>query len=648
MLERALAGGLPLSEVRGHDAWTKEAERLAEDGRTVLSDSGRFGLHMDDTEPKTFGAEIAKLERGLEFDRRAGQLVRDLGDGQPDENLADRIRQLEAEARPGELPPPLEKALRDHEERQRAEAAREYRALIEKGMEQRDRMLAESTEPIPGTDEYGRWRQRVETALAGLEAVEPGAGDSPLAISAKDAIDRDEKAARTWSDWRVHEAAAERAGRHPRFMSGHDRLMKRIEGLGPDCPAVLADVVRESRVLKRSIDRLHAVRGDLRRLARTGTDEEFSDDAARLTASEARTLLGDELLGRAVLAHEPEIRAEMTRACDRIEERLNSRDRVRAMLEDWQSLRAEAGKDGLHPFFMPGYGAVMERIRDHRGRLPEELERAKSEHPALLGANRRAEELAETVCSCRARRQELLEIAAKCLGPGEGFDRIGRIHLSWQRRAARAIEAGKKLQEGPEPPLLHPDRRKEAAAALGRIRNAAVLDGLPPRFILDWEVFTDRAKAAGGHRFFVPGYENLCDRMDRLRPDDPAARSFILREIETCREMRGRRHALESAERTGARLRQEREDHGTDFVNEADYHSWRIKAKSWLGEASGLLEKNPDHEPFLARDPELKARLERHRDKLSARFKQDEAAWEDAREQRQRERERDRGFEFGM
>ena len=30
LLERALTGGLPLSEVPGHDAWTAEAERLAE------------------------------------------------------------------------------------------------------------------------------------------------------------------------------------------------------------------------------------------------------------------------------------------------------------------------------------------------------------------------------------------------------------------------------------------------------------------------------------------------------------------------------------------------------------------------------------------------------------------------------------------
>ena len=297
----------------------------------------------------------------------------------------------------------------------------------------------------------------------------------------------------------------------------------------------------------------------------------------------------------------------------------------------------------------------MERIRDHRGRLPEELERVKREHPALLRANRRAEKLAATICSCRDRRQDLLEKAAESLGPGETFNGIGRKHRSWQRQAKRAIEAGKKLQEGSEPPLLHPDRRKEVAASLGRIRKAAALDGLPPRFILDWEAFTDRAKAAGGHRFFVPGYEDLCDRMDKLEADTTAARLFKHGEVETCREMRGRRYALESAEKAGARHRREREEHGPDFARKAGYNFWRISAQSWLGEARRLLEKNRGYETFLARDPALKASLERHREMLSARLERDEPAWMEAGEQVQRERERelrktrgkDRGFDIG-
>ena len=649
----ALKNGLPLSEVPGHETWTAEAERLAEEARPVLSDSGRFGPHMDEDTRKTFGAEIGELERGLELDRRAGQLVRDLGDGLPGENLADRIRQLETEARPGEVPPALVNALRDHEERKRAEVARQYRALVEKGMEERSRMLAESTEPISGTADWRSWRQRMTAAIGGLEAMEPGAGDSPLAMRVRGAIDRDEMAGGAWSDWRALEAAAERAGRHPLFLPGHDRLMERIEKLEPECPSVLANALVESRTLQRSVDRLHVVRGDLQRLAGAGVDEESSDDATRRTAREARTLLGDELLERAVLAHEPEIRAELTRACDRIEDRLESRDRVRAMQEDWQSLRAESGKAGLHPFLMPGYGAVMERIRDHRGRLPEELERAKREHPAHLKASRRAERLAETICSCRDRRQDLLEEAARTLGPDEAFLETGRKHRSWQRQAGRALKAAKELLEGPEPPLLHPARRDEAAAALRRIRKAAVLDGLPPRFIVDWEAFTDRAEATGGHRFFVPGYEDLCDRMEKLEPVAIPARLFKHDEIETCREMRGRRGVLESAERTGASLLQEREDRGPNFARKPGYHLWRINAQYALGDTRSLLEKKPELEPFLARDPELKVKLERHRDMLSARLEQDKPAWEEAREQLQRELElqrargRDRGFDIG-
>ena len=93
------------------------------------------------------------------------------------------------------MPPALAMALRDHEERKRAEVARKYRAFLEQCLEERQRMLAESAEPISGTEEYRDWRQRVEAALA---AVELDADGSPLAKDVRNAIDRDEKAARAW------------------------------------------------------------------------------------------------------------------------------------------------------------------------------------------------------------------------------------------------------------------------------------------------------------------------------------------------------------------------------------------------------------------------------------------------------------------
>ena len=657
LLEHALSAGRPLPEVRGHDAWTLEAERLAEEGRAVLSDPARFGPHMGVADRETFGTEVAKLERALDIDRRAAQLLRDLGDGQPNDSLVDSIRRLGAETRSGEMPPALAKTLRKHEERAHAEFAREYHSFFEQCLEERQRMLKESAEPISGTEEYRDWRQRVEAAFAALGEVEPDSGNSRLASEIRGAIDRDEKAVRAWSDWRAHEAAAEREDRHPLFMPGHDRLMERIEGLGPDCPAVLADALSGSRVLERSIDRLHVVREDLQHLAGTGRDGEHDDDAVRLTVGEARHLLADEGVERAFLRHHPEIRREMTRACDRIEEKLDARERVRTMPRDWQALQVDAAKAGLHPYLMPGYGPLMERIRKHRGRLPEELVRAKREHPVFEKANRTAERLAETVCSCRDRRQELLDMAADSPGSDKAFNRTGRKYRSWQRQVARAIEAGRKLEKGSEPPLLHPTRRQEVATALERIRKAAMFDGLPPRFIQDWEAFTDRAEAAVGHRFFVPGYEDLCDTMGKLEPEDTAARLFKHDEIETCRMMRGRRYVLESADRAGAGLLKEREDRGPDFVGTASYEVWRGDARFWLGDTRKLLERSPDHEPFLARDPELKARLERHSRSLSERLEIDAPAWKEAREQRQREMEKeralqnargkDRGFDIG-
>ncbi len=657
LLEHALVARLPLPEVPGHEAWTLEAERLAEEGRAVLSDPGRFGPHMGDADREAFGTEVANIERALDIDRRAAQLLQDLGEGQPDDSLADRIRRLGAEVRTGEMPPALAKALRDHEERKRTEVVRKSRAFLEECLEERQRMLAESSEPISGTDEYRNWRQRVEAALAALGEVEPDAGGSPLAREIRDAIDRDEMAARAWSDWRAHEAAAKREDRHPLFMPGHDRLMERIEGLDPDCPAVLADALSGSRVLERSIDRLRVVREDLQRLAGTDVENEHGDDAVRLTVGEARHILADKGVERAFLRHHPEIRREMTRACDRIEERLETRDRARTLLRDWQSLRAEAAKSGLHPFLMPGYGPLMERIRIHRGQLPEELARAKREHPVFEKANRRAERLAEAICSCRDRRQELLEKAAGKLDPGEPFLNIGRRHRTWVRQAARAIEAGKELRESAEPPLLHPDRMAEVGAALGRIRNAAVLDGLPPRMVLDWEAFTDRAAEVGGHRFFVPGYEDLCDRMGGFSPGNAATGMFMSREASTCREMRNRRDLLNGAERSVAELWQQREDGGPDFVGSVHYRTWRNKTEYWVENAGTILEKSPDLEPFLARDPALRESLERNIRSLSERLEIDAPVWNEIEARRaqkigqevelRKAREKDRGFDIG-
>ncbi len=657
LLEHALVARLPLSEVRGHDAWTLEAERLTEDGRAVLSDPGRFGPHMGDADRKEFGTEVAILERALDIDRRAAQLLRDLGDGQPDDSLVDRIRRMEAEVRTGEMPPALAKILRDHEEQKRAEAARKSRAFLEQRLEERQRMLAESAEPISGTEEYRDWQQRVEAALAGFEEVEPDAGDSRLAREVRSVFDRDEMAARAWADWRAHEAAAKREDRHPMFMPGHDRLIERIEGLGPDRPAVLAQALSGSRVLERSIDRLHIVREDLQRLAGTDAENEHGDDAVRLTVGEARHLLADEGVERAFLRHHPEIRREVARACDGVDEKLNARERVRTMPGDWQALRAEAAKAGLHPYLMPGYGPLMERIRKHRGRLPEELARAKREHPVFEKANRRAERLAETICSCRDRRQELLERAAGKLDHGEPFLNIGRRHRNWTRQAARAIEAGKELRESTEPPLLHPDRMADVGAALERIRKAAVLDGLPPRMVQDWEAFTDRAAEAGGHRFFVPGYEDLCDRMDEFSPGNAATGMFMSREASTCREMRNRQDALNREERTGAKLRQEREDGGPDFVGSVHYRTWRDNAEYWVKTAGTTLEKSPDLEPFLVRDPALKESLERNIRSLSERLEIDTPAWNEIEERRaqkimqemelRKAREKDLGYDIG-
>lgn len=62
-------------------------------------------------------AALGELERGPEVDRVIGQEVRNFGDGRPDENLSDRILQMEAEARQGELTSASVKAPRNQKEK---------------------------------------------------------------------------------------------------------------------------------------------------------------------------------------------------------------------------------------------------------------------------------------------------------------------------------------------------------------------------------------------------------------------------------------------------------------------------------------------------------------------------------------------------
>ena len=175
--------------------------------------------------------------------------------------------------------------------------------------------------------------------------------------------------------------------------------------------------------------------------------------------------------------------------------------------------------------------------------------------------------------------------------------------------------------------------------------------------VFDWEEFTDRAARTGGHRFFVPGYEDLCDRMREISPGNAATGMFMSREASTCREMRNRRGAIEMEERTGTELRQEREDGGTDFVGSVHYRTWRDNAEHWVEAAGTTLEKDSEYQPFLARDPALKKSLERNIRSLSERLEIDAPAWNEIEERRTRKimqemelrkaREKDRGFDIG-
>ncbi len=210
LLELANAGGLALPDVGGHGEWTADGEWAIAEARELLADPARFGIHIGDARQTVLGEVLDGFGRDREFDRRAGEIQRQLAGGAPGEGVVDEIRELEAKARPGELPPGLAGMLAGHEARKTLEGL----------MAERGRMLTETTLPIAVTNVWRSWQKRVNAALEDFEAMElPGCEfGGALAKAAKEArslIQLDQEVARLHNAWHAHEARAELEGVHP-------------------------------------------------------------------------------------------------------------------------------------------------------------------------------------------------------------------------------------------------------------------------------------------------------------------------------------------------------------------------------------------------------------------------------------------------
>ena len=656
-LAAALEAGLLLSDTDGYDDWLRNADASLTDGLPFRVDSGRFDPHLDDDARTRLEANLAELERAVAFDRRAGRLL-EAWAGEPlDHDLAEGVRQLEADARPGEMPPALAGALRDHDARERKCVADGYRRLLDAAAAERLQMLRNSAEPVAVAEDWQSWRNRVETALAGLEAMEPGAGGSEFAREFRDTIERDKNTAAVWTDWREHQAAADRAGVHPLAMPGHGPLMDRIAAIGSEpgnaleCPPMLGEALRESRELELMIARAGILRDTLRRFGKRGAGRKVGDDVMRGTVAEVQDIVADDRLEGLL---RPEDRAAMTRECGRIEAGIRTREQVRAIQADWRALETDARETGQSPFHRPGSADLVARIRGHDGRLPPELAAVKRESRAFERSSRKAGTLVDGIARCREDRRALLERAAGSRRAESPFRESGRRYTAWTRRVDRAVKAGNALLGGRNAERIHPETRAALEAGLDRIGKAADHDDLPPAFLRDWEAFTDRAAEVGGHRFFVPGYEDLCDRMAGLRAQTDATRSFIHKEIWEREWMRRMRDTLHEAERSAAKRQQERGGRGPEFVEADAYPNWRFHAEIWLQQADALLTKDRNAAAFFDRDPALRARLEDHRSLLADQLDRETPAWKvvEARRSQERQREiarqmatsRDRGF----
>ncbi|MDE2792257.1 MAG: hypothetical protein OXI81_17810 [Paracoccaceae bacterium] len=211
------------------------------------------------------------------------------------------------------------------------------------------------------------------------------------------------------------------------------------------------------------------------------------------------------------------------------------------------------------------------------------------------------------------------------------MDPPGRPGRQGRERASRGTERG-----------THSSRNPGGVRGRSRPdRKAADHDDLPPAFLRDWEAFTDRAAKVGGHRFCVPGYEDLCDRMAGLRTQTDATRSFIHKEIWEREWMRRMRDTLREAERSAAKWQQERGGRGPEFVEADAYPNWRFHAEIWLRPADALLTKDRNATAFFDRDPGLRSRLQDHRSLLADQLDRDSLSWKvvEARKSRERQRE---------
>ena len=570
-----------------------------------------------------------------------------------------------------------EERQRKEEERRLAERkARDAQSALEALARERTQLLhtAAAVEPVANREDWQALRGRAEAAMAeaGTVAEDAALGEhdrEALTASAEElarglAVDREASA--LYRDWYEHVRLLLADPIHSFHAPGTEALADRIAALEEkvvhplEMPVLLRMGLEDQRAKAEEWSRIGNCRGELARLAKRpepGSEEWLRD--ARLTVRAAAAILDDGIMGRAHGLSGTPMGEEFESNADVLRRELRIHDASETLLRDWAEHADAAAGKGLHPFHVPGYDALLDRIRDHEGkageRLPAPLARVLEEHEPLVRADREARKLTGRLDACLEKRDALLERAKQKLFSQQPVVELGWRYGRWHREAKRALGSGHEL--------LANERYAVHLAALGgvtkieraveRIERAAVLDHLSARVVAACETVDDRVRETGRHRFFLPEHKRACDLMS-YSVQDGAAKAFVKNELAMREKMSDRAQLLDKTKTLLEECQQERDRTATDalpFVQQENYGAWRFRAERAVGNAKSMLADEKELAPFFKENPDLRQMLAAWRP-LDRTMREEDEDWErikrERAEQKRLEQRRDRSRGISM
>ena len=700
MLAEAAAAGTSVTSLPGHAAWSRRAERALDEGAALLADEERYGVHLDRIAGARtqLGEPLDGLGHALVFDGTAASLLtewraweRGEGDGSLEE-LAARIEALASEAAPGEMPPDLSRAAveiaerqREAEERLRAEeqrraeerklaerTARDAQSALDALARERTQLLhAAALSPVANREDWQAWRDRAEAAMAEAGTIVEHAAlvtDTRKALAASaEALARglavDREASELCRGWDEYFAQSGRVGIHPFHTPESEALANRTAALEKrvaqplEMPATIRMGLEDYRERAEEWSRIRECRDELARLAwrpEPGSEEWLRD--ARLTARAAAAILNDGTMGGRAhgLSGTPMGEKFESNAAALVRE-LRIHDASERLLRDWAEHADAAAREQLHPFHVPGYDALLDRIRDHEGkageRMPAPLSRVLEEHEALVRTDREARSLAGRLDACLEKRDALLERAERKLDPRQPMAELGWRHGRWRSEAKRALESGRELlaNERYEVHLAALGGREKIERAVERIERAAVLDHLPARAVAACETVDDRVRETGRHRFFLPEHRRACHLLslsvDFSGVRHAAASAFVKNELAMREKMSEQARQLDKTKTQLEECQKERDRAATDdlpFVQQKDYGAWRNKARSAVDNAKSLLADETKLAPFFKENPGLRRALEVPSASLGRTMRDEDEDWKRIKRERAEQHEQQR------